>query len=331
MPLIKKRRYFFGLLILLLAADARGQVETKIRPEREDSIEVDLWTQKDFPTIVTTSVLSPKGLSIDQPNGLPVFNNVSILNLPLTDTHGKAVDFENSKHIVAIFKNSEKILVKEYLKPSMSGQSNTMLVNNPHFEMVKPLQPPGTGSYIAQIYIDGHIIFSMPVELKVVYAENHDAPIKECRTIDGLWSKFGYLSFTSKDVLIWNFYETNRDTKVKVSVRDGRVYSVSQQLFKDGKPFSAKMTDDHLTMRGDWSIFHTTFTTLTGDSLVKKTFLPDGEYLIKVGVEDEQREYPFQVREGNIVLAEEQDKSKTRSAAKRLVGMENEYWVRRAK
>jgi len=282
------------------------------------------------PTIVTSSLFGPKGFYIDQTLGSPIFNMVSILNLPLTDISGKAVDYENSKHIQAIIRQDDRILLRQYLKPTAANQQNANLINN-NVAMEKPDKPLDAGNYVAEIRIDNHLIFSMPFELNVVRAEKPDAAIQECRTMDGLWSKYGFINFNQAGVMIWNFYETNRDKKVKNSVRDGRVYTVSQQLFKDGKPFSTKETDDHLTTRGDWSIFHAVFSSVSTGSNIKKQDLTDGQYLIKIKVDEEEREYPFTVKDGKIVLLEIQTKSKTESAATKLEGMDSEFWVQRTK
>ena len=86
--------------------------------------------------------------------------------------------------------------------------------------------------------------------------------------------------------------------------------------------------------RGEWTLESTTLVNINSTkttNYIKREDLKDGAYVLKMKMNDEPREYAFNVKGGKPEFIPEQDKSKTTELAKVFEGTNKEFWVKRTK
>ena len=293
------------------------------------------FKQHPFPPTILMSSLLEQGFSIHSDQPTPFFFLPKLVFLPTKDESGNEVNYENKDYIYGVIRQGDKVLYKEYLEPLGTSIPVVTLKGSDRFQTERPSNGLESSSYTCEIILDGRTIFTMPFEIIDVKNDDIYARDKEFRLMDGYWSKYGYLASTSDGLLTWNTFEANMAKKfVEPGSSQSKQCKVEQQLFYNGQPISKLDEASYSVRRGEWTLESTTLVDISSTkttNYLRKDGLKDGNYVLKMKMNDEQREYAFSVKGGKPVYIDEQDRTKTTDLSKAFEGMNTEYWVRRTK
>lgn len=229
----------------------------------------------------------------------------------------------------AIRKDSET-LYKFAIEKSGEHDGLTNLTYSPVTNFEMEYKPLAQGNYSCDLYVDRKKIFTFPFTITVVKNDIAGATVPEFRLIDGYWSKYGYFSFTKDGKMTWNMFLTSLNPAPVADLKQQKDYKVEAQLFYEGKPITDVSKQYVWCQRGKW--MPATFSFKNKALAVgRKQMITEGHYTLKVKVNQEEREYAFEVKNGKIIPVPEQDKAKTRNTAKFFEGMGSEIWIKRSK
>lgn len=299
-------------------------------------LSVSLMAQLDFkqhpfpPTVLLSSFLE-NGLKMEPDYKAPYVYLPEIVFLPTKTTAGEPVDYSNSKELEFDIKQGDKVFSKTYYTKINDGSPVTALAKSDFVEAEEVTEPLAAGAYVCEMKIAQKPVFSMPFEVIVVKNDDPYASIREYRMIDGYWSKYAYYEFNKEGYMIWGMFTNNMDRKPLQSLRDKKEFSMETQLFYNDKPISQAIKENFSQAHGSWELHDHTFSKLAGSDYISREDLKDGKYVVKVKLNEELREYPFTIKDGKMVLIDEQDKTKTTDATKVFEGMNKEFWVKRTK
>lgn len=289
------------------------------------------FKQHPFPPTVLLSSFLENGLKMEPDYKAPYVYLPEIVFLPTRTSGGEPMDYSNSKELEFDIKQGDKVFSKTYYTKINDGSPVTALAKSDFVEAEEAQSPLEAGSYTCDMKIGQRTVFSMPFELIVVKNTDPYAGIKEYRMIDGYWSKYAYYKFNKEGNLIWGMFTNNMDKKPLQSLRDKKEFSMETQLFYNDKPVSQPINENFSQTHGSWELHDHTFSKLVGSDYISREDLKDGNYVVKVKLNEELREYPFTIKDGKMVLIDEQDKTKTSDPAKVFEGMNKEFWVKRTK
>ncbi|MES2132523.1 MAG: hypothetical protein V4506_09240 [Bacteroidota bacterium] len=289
------------------------------------------FKQHPFPPTVLMSSLLENGLKMEPDYKAPYVYLPEIVFLPTKTTDGQPIDFSNSKELEFDIRQGNKVVTRTYYTKINDGMPVTALAKSDFAESEEAQSPLEAGNYTCEMMISQKIIFSMPFEVIVVKNPDPYAAVKEYRMIDGYWSKYAYYKFNKEGNMIWNVFTNNLDKKPIESLQDNKEFKMEIQLFYNDKAISQIIKENFSQTRGSWVNHDHTFPKLVGNDYISKADLKDGKYVVKVKLNEEAREYSFTIKDGAMLLIDEQDKTKTTDATKVFEGMNKEFWVKRSK
>lgn len=316
---MKKIIIFYSLLLIVLNANA------------QNGNNIDFNQNPLPPTLLLSSVLA-NGFDMEPMDKKPHFVLATVVFLPLKYTDGTEIAYEG-KHIISYeIKQADKSLFTGYIDPFAFNAVTASLKHDDLDYQEEPAEGLADGMYDYTVSIGPKKIFSMPFQITVIKNDDIYANKKEMRLVDGYWSKYGFYSFNDEGNMEWTYYTTELIKKMPANTNQSKSWADEVQLFYEGKAISKPMKHTYSSVLAKWYAQSNTFEKLTGrDEFIKKDDLKDGHYIVKLKLNNEPREYAFEISGGKMVLIPEQDKTKTTDLTKTFEGMNKEFWVKRSK